>query len=75
MAKYNADFKLQMVMEYLNGTLSYASLAKKHHISFESQIKVWVRAYQEFGLGGLKRKHTKTSYSVQFKVNVLHFMK
>jgi transposase len=75
MAKYNADFKLQMVMEYSNGTLGYASLAKKHHISSDSPIKVWVRAYQEFGLEGLKRKHKKTVYSVQFKVNVLHFMK
>ncbi len=48
MAKYNADFKLQMIMEYLNGTLSYALLAKKHHISSDSSTKVWVRAYQVF---------------------------
>lgn len=35
----------------------------------------WVRTYRKFGLEGLKRKDKKTTYSVQLKVYVLHFMK
>jgi len=34
-----------------------------------------VRAYQAFGEEGLRKKQTKQVYSVQFKVDVLHFMK
>ncbi len=38
-------------------------------------IKRWVRAYKAFGEEGLKRKTKKEVYSVQFKLDVLHFMK
>jgi transposase len=75
MAKYTTEFKLQVVKEYLDETLGYKSLAKKHRIPSASPIKLWVRAYRAFGMEGLERKQTKTSYSVQFKVDVLHFIK
>lgn len=75
MAKYNEKFKLQVVQEYLNGPLSYTSLAKKYAIPSKSTLQQWIKAYQEFGLEGLKRKGKKATYSVQFKMDVLHFMK
>ncbi|WP_423407687.1 transposase [Heyndrickxia sp. MSNUG] len=75
MAKYGGKFKLKIVKEYLEGTISYISLAKKYGIPAESQIRRWVRAYKEFGEDGLRRKHSKKVYSVQFKLNVLNFMK
>ena len=75
MAKYNVEFKLQVVQEYLEGPLGYKLLMKKYTLSSTTILRRWVRAYREFGLEGLKRKDKKTTYSVQFKVDVLHFMK
>lgn len=75
MAKYSVEFKLQVVQEYLKGPLGYKLLMKKYTLSSTTILRRWVRAYREFGLEGLKRKDKKTTYSVQFKVDVLHFMK
>ena len=75
MAKYNEELKLKVVLDYLHGTLGYPSIAKKYQVKSESQIKRWVRAYKEFGRKGLAMKKKKATYSVQFKVDVLHFMK
>ncbi|WP_082234749.1 helix-turn-helix domain-containing protein [Halobacillus massiliensis] len=75
MTKYSEKFKLQVVTEYLQGHLGYALLAKKHSIPSDVQILRWVRAYQAFGEEGLKRKRSKQVYPVQFKLNVLNFMK
>lgn len=38
-------------------------------------LRQWVRAFQEFGMDGLERKRKKTVYSVQFKMDALHFMR
>lgn len=75
MAKYSEAFKLQVVQEYLDGPLGYSALAKKHAIPDAATVRKWVTFFQEFGLEGLKRKRKKTVYPVQFKVDVLHFMK
>ncbi|MGD6991209.1 transposase [Sutcliffiella horikoshii] len=75
MAKYDREFKLKIVKEYLEGAIGYLSLAKKYGIPAESQIRRWVRGYKEFGEAGLRRKHSKQLYSVQFKFNVINFMK
>lgn len=75
MAKYNEEFKLKVVLDYLHGTLGYPSIAKKYQVKSESQIRRWVRAYKEFGREGLAIKKKKATYSVQFKVDILHFMK
>lgn len=40
-----------------------------------SPIKRWVTLYTQYGVDGLKRKETKESYSVPFKLDVLQFMK
>lgn len=75
MAKYSDKLKLKIVLEYMNGPLSYGALAKKYKIPDHSSIRRWVRAYKEFSEMGLKRKRLKQRYSVQFKLTVLHFMK
>jgi len=74
MAKYSEEFKLKLVKEYAEGKLGYRRLAHKYGLPDPSPIMRWVRAYQEFGLKALRRKQTKQVYSVQFKVDVLHFM-
>ncbi|WP_283152487.1 MULTISPECIES: transposase [Bacillales] len=75
MSKYSENFKLEVVMEYLQGSLGYPSLAKKHGMPSHSPINGWVRAYQAFGEEGLRRKQVKQVFPVQFKLNVLNFMK
>ncbi|WP_142826922.1 helix-turn-helix domain-containing protein [Planococcus soli] len=75
MAKYSEEFKRMIVNEYLNGWLSYDRLAEKHGIPSSTPIKQWVRMWKVFGNNGLRKKQSKQVYSVQFKVDVLHFMK
>ena len=75
MVKYSDEFKLQLVEEYAEGTLGYKLLARKYGLPDPSPIKRWVHAYQALGMEGLRKKQTKQVYSVQFKVDVLHFMK
>ena len=74
-AKYSEEFKLQVVKEYLKGPLGYTLLAEKYKPLASSQIQRWVRAYRELGREGLAKKTTKQFYSVQFKLDVLKFMK
>ena len=74
MTKYNEEFKLMVVQEYLSGSLGYRTIAKKYGVS-ASPLRRWVRAYQEFGRSGLSVKKKKQYYSVQFKIDVLNFMK
>jgi transposase len=75
MTKYNESFKMMVVKEYLEGVLGYALLAKKYNMPSSSPIKKWVKVYEKFGVNGLKKKKHNESYSVQFKLDVLSFMK
>lgn len=69
MTKYNDEFKLMIVQEYLNGRLGYRCISQRHGIN-QSILKRWVKTYQVLVVEGLKRKERKPSYPVQFKVNV-----
>ncbi|WP_143001408.1 helix-turn-helix domain-containing protein, partial [Tenuibacillus multivorans] len=75
MAKYSKEFKMKIVKEYLEGPLGSTSLAKKYGVPNQEQVRRWVNAYKVLGEEGLMRKRSKTVYPVQFKLNVLNFMK
>lgn len=75
MAKYSHGFKLKIVNKYLKGNLGYLLLAKKYGMPSPIPIKRWVRAYKAFGVEGLQRKNQHEVYPVQFKLDVLNFMK
>ena len=75
MSKYSKEFKLQVVREYLSGSLGYTLIARKYDISDKSIVRRWVRTYKEWGESGLALKKKKQFYSVQFELDVLHFMK
>ena len=75
MAKYGGKFKLMLVREYKEGKLGYNPLAEKYGMKSSSQLKRWVKVYEKFGAEGLMRKKQKETYSVQFKLDVLSFMK
>src|SRR5699024_7055152 len=74
MVKYNEEFKIKLVAEYLHGNLGYGSLAKKYNMGSQTPIVEWVKAYNSQGIEGLKRKKTKKEYSVQFKLDTVQFM-
>ncbi|MEH7226814.1 helix-turn-helix domain-containing protein [Bacillus sp. JJ1566] len=75
MAKYSEQFKLMVVREYKEGKLGYELLAKKHDVKSHNQIKKWVKSFEKFGMDGLARKQHNKVYSVQFKMDVLDYMK
>ena len=75
MTKYTMAFKIKVVQEYLKNSLGYPLLSKKYGMPSQTPLKNWVQAYKKWGAEGLRPKNIKQFYSVQFKVDVLHFMK
>ena len=74
MAKYDYNFKLKVVMSYLDGEGGYKFIAKKFGIPNMAQVQRWVRTYNSLGKDGLKRKNENTVYTVQFKLDVIKYM-
>lgn len=75
LAKYTGKFKSKIAKEYLEGKLSYRSLAEKYEIP-TTTLRGWVRIYKHFGEKQLVVKNKDQEiYSVQFKQDVLSFMK
>lgn len=72
---YTFEFKLKVVMDYLNGEGGYNFLAKKHEISQESLVRSWVNSYTKFGVEGLRKKMKNNQYSSEFKLSVLKYRK
>ncbi len=64
-----------VVQEYLAGPLGYKLLARRYNIKSHKQILNWVNVYKNHGEDGLVLKEKKEVYSVQFKLDVLSFMK
>ena len=75
MTKYSESFKLRVVQEYLDGPLGYKLLARKYGVKSETQLKNWVAIFRKYGVSGLYAKKNREVYSVQFKLDVLSFMK
>src|SRR5699024_11783026 len=73
MAKYDLAFKLKTVEAYLAGEGGYLTIAKKHGVPSESNIRKWVRIYLKYGRKGLEGKKKNKKYHVQFKVRVIEY--
>lgn len=73
MAKYSNDFKLKVVKFYLNNRGGYETTANYFNIPSFSTVRKWVKKYQNHGTKGLIRNQ-KTSYSGEFKQNVVEYM-
>ena len=72
MAKYSTEFKMKVVKEYLESSISYKSLSVKYCIPSEIVVKNWVNAYKSQGYEGLKVKRKNTQYTLEFKLNVVN---
>ena len=75
MAKSSEDLKVKVVKEYQDGFLGIRLLAKKYGIISKSEVGRWIQLYEKFGDEGLKRNKHSQSYPVQFKLDVLSFIK
>ncbi|WP_412989846.1 helix-turn-helix domain-containing protein [Pediococcus siamensis] len=69
MSKYNFDFKVKVVTEYLSGQAAY-SLARKYEIGSCTTISIWIQRFERFGIKGLQPKAMDLEYTSQFKVDV-----
>ena len=70
MAKYNYEFKLKVVQEYLNGQESMQSLERKYGVH-HSDIQKWINNYNRFGEDSLRRSRQKQTYTTEFKLHVI----
>ena len=71
MTKYNEEFKLAVVQQYLAGTTGYKVLAKLHCLSY-SMVKKWVALHRFHGPAGLAKK--SSHYDAEFRLSVLRHM-
>jgi transposase len=68
MARYDEQFKLKAVQQYLSGDASYRQVAAAYGIEF-SQLRCWVASFKAHGRCGLASK--SGSYDAQLKLEVL----
>lgn len=71
MAKFTSDDKLSAAQRYLDGTESYESIAAILGTT-ESVVRNWVKQYEHNGVEAFRKSYT--SYSAQFKLDVLNYM-
>lgn len=71
MANFIAEEKIFIARLYLEGKHSYLELQDLYKVSYQI-IQGWVRLYQIQGEEGFKKSYT--SYSAEFKMDVLNYM-
>lgn len=71
MAKYSLEFKMNVVSEYLSGTMGIKALTKKYKIKSSQQLITWVNTYKTLGIKGLMRSRKNKTYSVNFKLKAI----
>lgn len=73
MSKYSNEFKLEVVKYCIEGHHGFKSTADYFNIPAKITVQKWCRKYQAHGDKGLL-KNLKTSYSGEFKQNVIEYM-
>ncbi|MCS7465044.1 IS3 family transposase [Paenibacillus doosanensis] len=71
MSRFSVKEKFQAVQDYLSGKESYSEIGARIGIDYKSVIK-WVAFYRAHGMEGLAARYT--TYSKEFKMDVLRFM-
>jgi transposase len=72
MTKYDEQFKLKVVREYLVGALGYQRVAELHDVPRKS-LETWVKLFRTHGADGLKKKFSH--YDAQFRLAVIQRMR
>ncbi len=71
MAKFSSTEKIQAVKRYLDGTESRKAIAKSIELT-PSLLREWIRRYKFSGKYAFEKLYT--SYSTQYKLDVLNYM-
>ncbi|WP_295730925.1 helix-turn-helix domain-containing protein [uncultured Limosilactobacillus sp.] len=72
MTKYQAEFKSQIVHEYLATSHSLNDLANKYHVSSQ-RINEWVQRFRLQGIDAFRHRKSKRVFSVDFKLYVIDY--
>ena len=72
MNTYTAEFKRSVVLKYLEGSMSYRTVAEHFGVPNHSLVERWVGFYRRHGEDGLTSK--RSVYSAEFKFSVLQYM-
>lgn len=73
MSKYSNEFKLEIVKYCVEDHHSTNGAAKKFGMPSSTPLKEWIKKYKEHGPEGLIKRQ-KSSYSGEFKENVIKYM-
>jgi len=71
MTKYDEQFKLSAVQQYLSGAGGYKAIAKKLGLD-HGMLRRWVLTFRAHGKDGLTKKFSH--YSAEFKLSVLRHL-
>jgi transposase-like protein len=71
MAKFNVEDKLAAVQRYLRGSESYRTIGASIGAT-DYMVRTWVTQYEQNGPEAFKKSYT--SYSSEFKLDVLKYM-
>ncbi len=71
MAKFTAQEKIQAVKRYLEGTEGHKTIARTLGVT-HGVLQAWIRQYQYHGESAFEKSYT--TYSVEDKLEVLHYM-
>lgn len=72
MTKYDEQFKLKVVRQYLSKQSSFRTIGDEHGVD-HTAVKRWVASYRSHGEVGLQRKGA--NYDAVFKLGVLERMR
>ncbi len=71
MKKYEEQFKVQLVEQYLTGAAGFTTVAREHGVP-RSLLQRWVAFFRQYGVEGLRSK--SVTYDGKFKLTVLQHM-
>ena len=70
--KYDEQFKLKLIKEYLSGEMGRKAVARKYNVPGTTLLR-WIQGYKQHGMQALAPKPAR-GYSAQFKLTVLKRM-
>lgn len=71
MAKFTIEEKLEAVKRYVNGTESQRTIANSIPVDV-ALFRTWIQQFQYHGESAFEKRYT--SYSLQYKLDVLNYM-
>ena len=71
--KYDYEFKMKIVKEYLDGGGGFSYLTKKYSLTSQYLLETWVAIYRREGAEGLFRKRVHKKYDLQFKLDAVEW--